>query len=71
MSNQKYYDIEFYMPPPIDKWRKQIGFSYMRKSFAEGAWAMLKSHYNHSYEYRLLCNGDVVESMSKQTIKVN
>jgi hypothetical protein len=38
------------MPPPIDKWSKVVGFSYMRKSFAEGAWAMLKAHYNQSYE---------------------
>lgn len=71
MSVQKYYDIEFYMPPPVDKWSKVVGFSYMRKSFAEGAWAMLKSFYNQKYEHRLLCDGVVVETLSKQTIKVN
>jgi hypothetical protein len=43
----------------------------MRKSFAEGAWAMLKSHYNQRYEHRLICNGTVVESLGKQTIKLN
>jgi hypothetical protein len=71
MSNQKYYDIEFYMPPPIDKWRKLVGFCYMRKSFAEGAWAMLKSFYNQKHEHRLLCDGVVTETLSKQTIKLN
>lgn len=69
--NQKLYDIEFYMPPPIDKWAKQIGFQYMRKSFAEGAWAMLKAHYNQRYEHRLLCDGVVIDQIGKRTIKVN
>ena len=71
MSNQKYYDIEFYMPSPIDKWSKMVSFSCMRKSFAEGAWAMLKAHYNQSYEHRLLCDGQVIDTISKQSIKVN
>lgn len=71
MSSQKLYDIEFYMPPPVDKWRKMVGFSYMRKSYAEGAWAMLRSHYNQNHEHRLMCNGEVVDQISKQTIKVN
>lgn len=69
--SQKLYDIEFYMPPPIDKWAKQIGFQYMRKSFAEGAWAMLKAHYNQPYEHRLLCDGVVIDQIGKQKIKVN
>ena len=43
----------------------------MRKSFAEGAWAMLKAHYNQHYEHRLLCDGQVIDTISKQTIKVN
>ena len=71
MSAPKLYDIEFYMPPPIDKWSKMVSFCYMRKSFAEGAWAMLKSYYNHRTEHRLLCDGKVIEELSKQTIKVN
>ena len=71
MSAQKYYDIEFYMPSPINKWIKMTSFSCMRKSFAEGAWAMLKAHYNQPYEHRLLCNGEVVDTVSKQTIKLN
>lgn len=71
MSAPKLYDIEFYMPPPIDKWSKMTGFCYMRKSFAEGAWAMLKAHYNHRTEHRLLCDGKVIKELTKQTIKVN
>jgi hypothetical protein len=71
MSAPKLYDIEFYMPPPIDKWSKMVSFCYMRKSFAEGAWAMLKAHYNQRYEHRLLCNGEVVDKISKQIINVN
>lgn len=68
---QKIYDIEFYMPPPVDKWRRMVGFQYMRKSFAEGAWAMLKAHYNQKYEHRLLCDGEVIDQIGKQQIKVN
>ena len=71
MSAPKLYDIEFYMPPPVDKWQRLMGFCCMRKSFAEGAWAMLKSHYNQRFEHRLICNGTVVESLGKQTVKVN
>jgi len=67
----KIYDIEAYMAPPIDKWSKLIGFQYMRKSYAEGAWAMLKSHYNQRTEHRLLCDGVAVEQVGKQTVKVN
>jgi hypothetical protein len=68
---QKYYDIEHYMPPPVDKWAKLIGFSCMRKSFAEGAWSMLRAHYNQRTEHRLLCDGKVIDSIGKQTIKAN
>lgn len=67
---QKYYTIESYMPT-IDRWTNMIGFTSMRKSYAEGAWAMLKSFYNHKYEYRLVCDGVVVAEIGKQTIKVN
>lgn len=68
---QKYYAIEFYMPPPVDKWQKMVGFSHMRKSFAEGAWSILKAHYNQRYEHRLICDGVIVDQIGKQTIKCN
>lgn len=67
----KQYTIEFYMPPPVDKWSKMTGFSYMRKTFADGAWAMLKSHYNQQYEHRLSCDGEIIEQIGKQNIKLN
>ena len=68
---QKNYSIENYMPPPVDKWAKMIGFQYMRNSYAEGAWAMLRAHYNQRTEHRLVCDGAVIASIFKQTIKVN
>jgi hypothetical protein len=71
MSNQKYYDIEFYMPPPVDKWTRLPSFACMRKSFAEGAWAMLRATYNHDREHRLVCNGQVVQTLGKQRVGVS
>lgn len=67
----KYYDIEFYMEPPIDKWRKLPSFCCMRKSFAEGAWTMLKAHYNQNHQHRLVCDNVVIDTIGKQKIKIN
>ena len=62
------YHIEYEM---FDgKWVKMAGFSYIRKSFAEGAWAMLRAHYNHKSRYRLLRCNEVIETMSKLTVGV-
>lgn len=71
MRQEKLYTIEAYMPEPVDKWHKLIGFSYMRKSYAEGAWNMLRSYYNQSTKHRLLCDGKIIDECGKQTIKVN
>lgn len=68
---EKLYTIERYAPAPLDKWMKLTSFTYMRKSFAEGAWAMLRAHYNQNAEHRLLCDGAVVSEVGKQTIKCN
>lgn len=38
----------------LNKWVVFCQFQYMQKSFAMGAWAMLKSFYNHKTEYRLV-----------------
>ena len=63
-----HYHIEYEM---FDgKWVKMAGFSYIRKSFAEGAWAMLRGHYNHNRRHRLLCGNEVIETMGKQTVGV-
>ena len=73
---KSYYRIEYlveyeakYNTEP--KWFLLYPFDCMQKSFAEGAWAMLKAFYNHRNKHRLLKDGQVVEEMSKQTITVN
>ncbi|NBO98542.1 MAG: hypothetical protein EBU90_00165 [Proteobacteria bacterium] len=68
---KSYYDIEFYMEPPIDRWSKSTSFQYMQKSFAEGAWAMLKAHYNQHYKHRLLKDGVVIDECGYQKVTVN
>lgn len=68
---EKLYTIEFYMPPPVDKWAGMTSFKYMRKSFAEGAWAMLRAHYNQNRKHRLVCDGQVVNEVGEQRVKVN
>ncbi len=68
---KSYYDIEFYMEPPIDRWSKSTSFQYMQKSFAEGAWAMLKAHYNQQYKHRLLKDGVVIDECGYQKVTVN
>lgn len=65
------YDIQFYMEPPVDRWSRVMGFCNMQKSFAEGAWAMLKSFSNHKYKHRLLKSGVVVEEIGHQKINLN
>ena len=71
-KHQSYYTIEFQFQPPLEnKWGKMPSFSYMRKSFAEGAWAMLKAHYNQKRGHRLLKDGEVVETIGKQEVKPN
>lgn len=54
-----------------DKWRTSSGFEYMSKSYALGAWAMLKAHYNHPWKYRLVNCGSVVEEMGRQLVKLS
>lgn len=68
---QKLYTIERWAEAPLNKWMKLTSFTYMRKSFAEGAWCMLKAHYNQSSKHRLLCDGDVVDEHGYAKIKVN
>lgn len=50
---------------------KMSSFSSMRKSFAEGAWAMLRAHYSQRYPHRLLKDGVVVEECGLQDVQVN
>jgi hypothetical protein len=68
---KSHYDIQFYMEPPVDKWSRVIGFCDMQKSFAEGAWAMLKSFSNQRYKHRLLKDGVVIDEIGYQKINLN
>lgn len=65
------YHIDFYMPPPIDKWHVLTGFSCIRRSYAEGAWAMLRAHYNQKQKHRLRKGQEVIAECGLQTINVN
>jgi muramidase (phage lysozyme) len=62
---------EYSDKPEHNKWKTLFPFDCMQKSFALGAWAMLKSYYHQKHKHRLLKDGVVVEECSKQTIKVN
>lgn len=53
-----------------DKWFSITGFDFMSKQYSAGAWAMLKSFYNHKRIYRLKKGDVVVEEMGKQEVKV-
>lgn len=71
MKHKSLYDIEFYMEPPVDRWSKMVSFSCMQKSFAEGAWAMLRSFSNQRYKHRLLKDGIVIDEIGYQRVRVN
>jgi hypothetical protein len=42
------YRIEIYWEKPFDKWQVLFPFDSMQKSYAMGAWHMLKAHYNQT-----------------------
>lgn len=70
MKPRSLYKIE-YFDERTNKWVLNYPFSSMQKSFAEGAWAMLRAFYNHHHKYRLVKDGEVVEEMTnKQTVGV-
>jgi hypothetical protein len=70
MKNQPLYDIEYYMETPVDRWSSLPSFRCMRRSFAEGAWAMLKAHYNQPCRHRLVRDGEVIDEIGRQQVKV-
>jgi len=59
------YHIDVYWDPPLDRWHTMPSFSCMKKSFAMGAWAMLKSHYGNKHVYRLRKGSEVLELLQK------
>lgn len=54
-----------------NKWISLVGFDFMSKTYAKGAWDMLKAHYNHKHIYRLISGDIVIETMGKQTVKLS
>jgi hypothetical protein len=75
MASKSYYTIQQYWEypdkPEHNKWASLTSFSYMQKSFAEGAWAMLRAHYNQTHKHRLLKDGEVIEECGYQKVGVN
>jgi hypothetical protein len=70
----KLYRIEIYSKA-LDKWMSLVSFSCMRKTFADGAWSMLKAHYGENKEYRLVIDKtgpvEIVDTWNSPTVKVN
>ena len=70
---RKTYAIEYLMEQPINRkyWVPMTGFQYMQKSFAEGAFCMLKSLYGGNKKYRLIdSEGKVIAEWNTGTVGV-
>lgn len=73
-SHGKTYTIQYLMKQPINRenWVTMTGFAYMQKSFAEGAFCMLRSFYGGEKRYRLIdSEGKVVAEWNTGTIQAN
>lgn len=69
---RKTYTIEYLMAPPVSRWATMTGFQYMQKSFAEGAFCMLKSFYGGNKRYRLIdSEGKVIAEWNTGTVGVS
>lgn len=74
---QQLYRIESYFDhPKAAKWMSiGIGFTCMRKSFADGAWAMLTAHIGGNKKYRLVTdskeNPQVIKEYNTGQVRVN
>lgn len=71
---RKTYTIQYLMQQPINRenWVAMTGFQYLQKSFAEGAFCMLKSFYGGNKKYRLIdSDGKVIAEWCTGTITVN
>jgi hypothetical protein len=67
----KLYDIESYWETD-GKWHKMSPiWVSMRKSYAMGAWSILKAFFGKETKYRLVCDGEVIEKCGKGTIISN
>lgn len=76
MNNQLYRIESYFDHPKAAKWMS-IGpnFRCMRKSFAQGAWAMLTAHIGGDTKYRLVIDvvgePEVIEEYNTSHITVN
>lgn len=71
---RKTYTIQYLMQQPVNRenWVPMNGFQYLQKSFAEGAFCMLKSFYGGNKKYRLIdSDGKVIAEWNTGTISVN
>ena len=68
---EKHYTIKVECEAMPDKWFSLPSFSFMRKSFAMGAWAMYKATYNHRSRAKLITGDEIVDTCGKQTVHVN
>ena len=70
MKPRSLYRIEY--KSISGKWVGMYPFQYMQKSFAEGAFQMLKSFYGGNKEYRLIKDKDeVVDTWNTGEVGVN
>lgn len=58
-----------------DKWIAMPSFSCMRKSFADGAWAMLRANYGGLMKYRLVIDKkgpvEIIDEWNSPEVRVN
>ncbi len=74
MKPRKLYKIEYLMFQPVNRenWITMFPFTHMQKSFAEGAFAMLKAHYGGEKKYRLVdSDGTIVDQWNTGKVVVN
>lgn len=72
MNKRKLYDIEFgFEHKGETRWLKDVSFQSMQKSYALGAWSMLKAHYNQNRKHRLMCDGEIIDECGFNKVTVN
>ena len=70
MATKSLYTIET-RSKEGDTWFNVFPFRDMQKSYAFGAWDMLKSFYNHNSQYRLLKDGVQIDYCGYQKVSVS
>lgn len=71
----KLYKIQLYWEHIDQKWHNLFPFTCMRKSYAEGAWAMLKAHYGGNKKYRFMIdskeNPEIIDTWDSPNVTMN